>query len=152
MTKEVIKYTTDPETEKEPKGSGRRLWTRPALIERCGTWRSPARQEIQSLKEAKPQVQTKEVVQEILQFQEDPQTKRGSGGPMARAGRGTCKKQVDLERERASQEEKIQEKEEELAQGKEVVVQQEVTEPGGTGPPGPGELSLGRARRRTAAD
>ncbi|KAJ1067859.1 hypothetical protein K5549_016513, partial [Capra hircus] len=117
VTKEVIKYTTDPETEKELQRLREEIVDKTRLIERCDLEIYQLKQEIQSLKEAKPQVQTKEVVQEILQFQEDPQTKEEAE---------EHKKQVDLEWERASQEEKIQEKEEELARGKEVVVQQEV--------------------------
>lgn len=77
VTKEVIKYTTDPgDFGKSSKGSGRRLWTRPASIERCDLEIYQLKQEIQSLKEAKPQVQTKEGNQEILQLQEDPRPKR----------------------------------------------------------------------------
>lgn len=34
MTKEVIKYMMDPETEKSSKGSGRRLWIKTRLISR----------------------------------------------------------------------------------------------------------------------
>ncbi|KAB0352688.1 hypothetical protein FD754_017545 [Muntiacus muntjak] len=125
VTKEVIKYTTDPETEKELQRLREEIVDKTRLIERCDLEIYQLKQEIQSLKEAKPQVQTKEVVQEILQFQEDPQTKEEVAALRARLAE-EHKKQVDLERERASQEEKIQEKEEELARGKEVVVQQEV--------------------------
>ncbi|XP_019842988.2 periplakin isoform X3 [Bos indicus] len=125
VTKEVIKYTTDPETEKELQRLREEIVDKTRLIERCDLEIYQLKQEIQSLKEAKPQVQTKEVVQEILQFQEDPQTKEEVAALRARLAE-EHKKQVDLERECVSQEEKIQEKEEELARGKEVVVQQEV--------------------------
>ncbi|XP_057603736.1 periplakin isoform X2 [Hippopotamus amphibius kiboko] len=125
VTKEVIKYKTDPEMEKELQRLREEIIDKTRLIERCDLEIYQLKQEIQSLKEAKPQVQTKEVVQEILQFQEDPQTKEEVESLRARLSEEQ-KKQVDLERERASQEEKIKQKEEELSQVKEKVVQQEV--------------------------
>uniref|UniRef100_A0A8C3YS94 Periplakin n=1 Tax=Catagonus wagneri TaxID=51154 RepID=A0A8C3YS94_9CETA len=125
VTKEVIKYKTDPETEKELQRLREEIVDKTRLIERCDVEIYQLKQEIQSLKEAKPQVQTKEVVQEILQFQEDPQTKEEVESLRARLSEEQ-KKQVDLERERASQEEKIQHKEEELSRVKEKVVRQEV--------------------------
>lgn len=125
VTKEVIKYKTDPEMEKELQRLREEIVDKTRLIERCDLEIYQLKQEIQALKEAKPQVQTKEVVQEILQFQEDPQTKEEVESLRARLAEEQ-KKQVDLERERASQEEKIQQKEEELSRVKEKVVQQEV--------------------------
>ncbi|XP_026376162.2 periplakin isoform X2 [Ursus arctos] len=125
VTKEVIKYKTDPEMEKELQRLREEIVDKTRLIERCDLEIYQLKQEIQSLKDTKPQVQTKEVVQEILQFQEDPQTKEEVQSLRARLSEEQ-KKQVDLERERASQEEKIRQKEEELSQVKERVVQQEV--------------------------
>ncbi|XP_054445522.1 periplakin isoform X2 [Pteronotus mesoamericanus] len=125
VTKEVIKYKTDPEMEKELQRLREEIVDKTRLIERCDLEIYQLKQEIQSLKDTKPQVQTKEVVQEILQFQEDPQTKEEVESLRARLSEEQ-KKQVDLERERASQEEKIKQKEEELSQVKEKVVQQEV--------------------------
>ncbi|KAK2492792.1 hypothetical protein MC885_015239 [Smutsia gigantea] len=125
VTKEVIKYKTDPEMEKELQRLREEIMDKTRLIERCDLEIYQLKREIQSLKDAKPQVQTKEVVQEILQFQEDPQTKEEVESLRARLSEEQ-KKQVDLERERASQEEKINQKEQELAQVKEKVVQQEV--------------------------
>lgn len=125
VTKEVIKYKTDPEMEKELQRLREEIVDKTRLIERCDLEIYQLKQEIQSLKDTKPQVQTKEVVQEILQFQEDPQTKEEVQSLRARLSEEQ-KKQVDLERERASQEEKVREKEEELSQVKEKVVQQEV--------------------------
>ena len=125
VTKEVIKYKTDPEMEKELQRLREEIIDKTRLIERCDLEIYQLKQEIQSLKEAKPQVQTKEVVQEILQFQEDPQTKEEVESLRAQLSEEQ-KKQVDLERERASQEEKIKQKEEELSQVKEKTVQQEV--------------------------
>ncbi|XP_066238770.1 periplakin isoform X2 [Saccopteryx leptura] len=125
VTKEVIKYKTDPEMEQELQRLREEIVDKTRLIERCDLEIYQLKQEIQSLKDTKPQVQTKEVVQEILQFQEDPQTKEEVESLRARLSE-EHKKLVDLERERASQEEKIKEKEEELSQVKEKVVQQEV--------------------------
>ncbi|XP_039095232.1 periplakin [Hyaena hyaena] len=125
VTKEVIKYKTDPEMEKELQRLREEIVDKTRLIERCDLEIYQLKQEIQSLKDTKPQVQTKEVVQEILQFQEDPQTKEEVESLRARLSEEQ-KRQVDLERERASQEEKIRQKEEELSRVKEKVVQQEV--------------------------
>uniref|UniRef100_A0A8C5LB90 Periplakin n=1 Tax=Jaculus jaculus TaxID=51337 RepID=A0A8C5LB90_JACJA len=125
VTKEVIKYTTDPETEQELRRLREEIVDKTRLIERCDLEIYQLKQEIQALKDAKPQVQTREVVQEILQFQEDPQTKEEVESLRVRLSEEQ-KKQVDLEAERASQEEKIRRKEEELARGKEKVVRQEV--------------------------
>ncbi|XP_003790896.1 periplakin [Otolemur garnettii] len=125
VTKEVIKYKTDPEIEKELQRLREEIVDKTRLIERCDLEIYQLKQEIQSLKDSKPQVQTKEVVQEILQFQEDPQTKEEVVSLRAKLSEEQ-KRQVDLERERASQEERLMQKEEELAQVKERVVQQEV--------------------------
>lgn len=125
VTKEVIKYKTDPEMEKELQRLREEIVDKTRLIERCDVEIYQLKQEIQALKDTKPQVQTKEVVQEILQFQEDPQTKEEVESLRARLAEEQ-RKQVDLERERLTQEEKIRHKEEELAQVREKVVQQEV--------------------------
>ncbi|KAM6165478.1 periplakin [Erethizon dorsatum] len=127
VTKEVIKYRTDPEIEKELQRLREEIVGKTRLIERCNLEIYQLKQEIQSLKDAKPQVQTREVVQEILQFHEDPQTKEEVESLRAKLSEEQ-KKQVDLERERASQEEKINCKEKELLQGKERVVLQEVVQ------------------------
>ncbi|XP_005391315.1 PREDICTED: periplakin [Chinchilla lanigera] len=127
VTKEVIKYTTDPEIEKELQRLREEIVDKTRLIERCDLEIYQLKQEIQSLKDAKPQVQTREIVQEILQFHEDPQTKEEVESLRAKLSEEQ-KKQVDLERERASQEEKINCKEKELLQGKERVVRQEVVQ------------------------
>uniref|UniRef100_A0A2K5C9Y3 Periplakin n=1 Tax=Aotus nancymaae TaxID=37293 RepID=A0A2K5C9Y3_AOTNA len=125
VTKEVIKYKTDPEMEKELQRLREEIVDKTRLIERCDLEIYQLKQEIQALKDTKPQVQTKEVVQEILQFQEDPQTKEEVESLRAKLSEEQ-KRQVDLERERASQEEQIAWKEEELSQVKERLVQQEV--------------------------
>ncbi|KAI5127948.1 Periplakin [Manis pentadactyla] len=125
VTKEVIKYQTDPEVEEELQRLREEIVDKTRLIERCGLEIHQLKREIQSLKDTKPQVQTKEVVQEVLQFQEDPQTKEEVECLRARLSEEQ-KQQVDLERERASQEEKVAQKEQELARVREKVVQQEV--------------------------
>ncbi|XP_014444616.1 periplakin [Tupaia chinensis] len=125
VTKEVIKYKTDPKMEKELQRLREEIVDKTRLIERCDLEIYQLKQEIQSLKDTKPQVQTKEVVQEILQFQEDPQTKKEVESLRVKLSEEQ-KKQVDLDRERTSQEEKIRQKEEELSQVKERVVHQEV--------------------------
>jgi periplakin len=127
VTKEVIKYTTDPETEKELQRLREEIVDKTRLIERCDLEIYQLKQEIQALKDAKPQVQTREVVQEILQFQEDPQTKDEVESLRARLLEEQ-KKQVDLAAEQTAQEEKIRRKEEELKQGRERVVHQEVVQ------------------------
>uniref|UniRef100_G3SRZ5 Periplakin n=1 Tax=Loxodonta africana TaxID=9785 RepID=G3SRZ5_LOXAF len=75
VTKEVIKYKTDPEMEQELQRLREEIVDKTRLIERCDLEIYQLKQEIQSLRHTKPQVQTKEVIQEILQFREDPQTK-----------------------------------------------------------------------------
>uniref|UniRef100_H2QAI9 Periplakin n=1 Tax=Pan troglodytes TaxID=9598 RepID=H2QAI9_PANTR len=125
VTKEVIKYKTDPEMEKELQRLREEIVDKTRLIERSDLEIYQLKKEIQALKDTKPQVQTKEVVQEILQFQEDPQTKEEVASLRAKLSEEQ-KKQVDLERERVSQEEQIARKEEELSRVKERVVQQEV--------------------------
>lgn len=77
------------------------------------------------MKDTKPQVHMKEVVQEILQFREDPKTREEVESLRVQLAEEQMK-HVDLERERLLQEEKVRQKEEELSQVKEKVVQQEV--------------------------
>ncbi|XP_074136524.1 periplakin [Sminthopsis crassicaudata] len=125
VTKEVIKYKTDPETEKELQRLREEIVDKTRLIERCDLEIYQLKQEIQSLKDTKPQVQTKEVVQEILQFREDPKTKEEVESLRVKLSEEQ-KKQVDLERERLSQEDKIKQKEQELSQVKEKVLEQQV--------------------------
>ncbi|XP_006874973.1 PREDICTED: periplakin [Chrysochloris asiatica] len=125
VTKEVIRYKTDPEMEKELQRLREEIVDKTRLMERCDVEIYQLKQEIQALKDTKPQVQTKEVVQEILQFQEDPQTKEEVESLRAKLSEEQ-KKQVDVEQERAAQAHKIKEKEEELSRVRERVVQQEV--------------------------
>lgn len=125
VIKEVIKYKTDPETEKELQRLREEIIERTGAIERADLEIYQLKQEIQALKDTKPQVQMKEVVQEILQFREDPKTREEVESLRAQLADEQMK-HVDLERERLLQEEKVRQREEELSQVKEKVVQQEV--------------------------
>ncbi|OXB55089.1 hypothetical protein ASZ78_012026 [Callipepla squamata] len=125
VIKEVIKYKNDPETEKELQRLREEIIERTGAIERADLEIYQLKQEIQALKDTKPQVHMKEVVQEILQFREDPKTREEVESLRAQLAEEQMK-HVDLERERLLQEEKVRQKEEELSQVKEKVVQQEV--------------------------
>ncbi|XP_006897531.1 PREDICTED: periplakin [Elephantulus edwardii] len=125
VTKEVIKYKTDPEMERELQRLREEIVDKTRLIERCGLEIYQLKQEIQALKDTKPQVQTIEVLQEVLQFQEDPRTMEEVVALRATLSEEQ-KKQVDLEREQALQADKIRHKEEEVARVQEKVVRQEV--------------------------
>lgn len=125
VIKEVIKYKTDPETEAELQHLRDEIVDRTRAIERADLEIYQLRDEIQTLKNAKPQVQTKEVVQEVVQYREDPHTREEVESLRAQLAEEQ-RKHMDFERERKLQEEKIRQKEEELSQVKEKVVQQEV--------------------------
>ncbi|NXD30702.1 PEPL protein, partial [Spelaeornis formosus] len=125
VIKEVIKYKNDPETEKELQRLREEIIERTGAIERADLEIYQLKQEIQALKDTKPQVQMKEVVQEILQFREDPKTREEVESLRVQLADEQMK-HMDLERERLLQEEKVRQKEEELSQVKEKVVQQEV--------------------------
>ncbi|KAJ7420239.1 Periplakin [Pitangus sulphuratus] len=125
VIKEVIKYKNDPETEKELQRLREEIIERTGAIERADLEIYQLKQEIQALKDTKPQVQMKEVVQEILQFREDPKTREEVESLRVQLADEQMK-HIDLERERLLHEEKVRQKEEELSQVKEKVVQQEV--------------------------
>ncbi|KYO32507.1 periplakin [Alligator mississippiensis] len=125
VIKEVIKYKNDPETERELQRLREEIMDRTGAIERADLEIYQLKQEIQVLKDTKPQVQLKEVVQEILQYREDPKTREEVEFLRAQLA-DEQKKHIDLEREQLLQEEKIRQKEEELSHVREKVVQQEV--------------------------
>ncbi|KAJ7305720.1 hypothetical protein JRQ81_010086 [Phrynocephalus forsythii] len=125
LLKEVIKYKNDPETELELQSLRDEIVDRTRAIERADLEIYHLKQEILVLKEAKPQVQVKEVLQEVMKYREDPETRKELESLKAQLVEEQ-KKHVDLERERKAQEEKVRQKEEELSQVKEKVVQQEV--------------------------
>uniref|UniRef100_A0A8C9EZU1 Periplakin n=1 Tax=Pavo cristatus TaxID=9049 RepID=A0A8C9EZU1_PAVCR len=125
VIKEVIKYKNDPETEKELQWLREEIIERTGAIERADLKIYQLKQEIQALKDTKPQVHMKEVVQEILQFREDPKTREEVESLRVQLAEEQMR-HIDLERERLLQEEKVRQKEEELSHVKEKVVQQEV--------------------------
>nr|XP_033819014.1 periplakin isoform X2 [Geotrypetes seraphini] len=125
MIKEVIKYKTDPETQKELEQLREEIVDKTRHIERSDLEMTQLKQEIQSWKDAQPQVQVKEVVKEVLQYREDPKTKEEVESLRAKLSEEQ-KKCLDLEKERLSHEDKIRQKERELAQVKEKVVKKEV--------------------------
>ncbi|XP_078519031.1 periplakin isoform X1 [Lissotriton helveticus] len=125
IIKEVITHKTDPEVQKELEKLREEIVDKTRVIERSDLEVAQLKQEIQTWKETKPQVQVKEVVQEVLQYREDPKTKDEVESLKAQLS-VEQKKRLDLEKERMSQEEKIRQKERELSQVKEKVIQQEV--------------------------
>ncbi|KAM4631700.1 periplakin [Discoglossus pictus] len=125
ITKEVIKHKTDPEILAELEKLRGEILEKTRVVERSELEITQLKQEIQGWIDTKPQVQIKEVVQEVLQYREDPATKNEVEILRSKLAEEQ-KKRLDLEREKMSQEEKIRQKERELSQVKEKVVQQEV--------------------------
>ncbi|XP_069502144.1 periplakin isoform X2 [Ambystoma mexicanum] len=125
IIKEVITHKTDPEVQKELEKLREEIVDRTRVIERSELEIAQLKQEIQTWKETKPQVQVREVVQEVLQYREDPKTKQEVESLKAELSQ-EHQKRLELEKERMSQEEKIRQKERELSQVREKVVQQEV--------------------------
>lgn len=125
LIKEVIKYKTDPETERELEKLRNEIVDKTHETERSDVEILRLKNEIQRWKDAKPQVQTKEVVKEVLQYREDPKTKEEIES-LKRKLSEEQKKRLDLERERADNEEKIRLKKTDLSQVREKFVQQEV--------------------------
>ncbi|KAM8961664.1 periplakin [Pelodytes ibericus] len=125
IIKEVIKHKTDPEVVAELEKLRGEILQKTRVVERSELEITQLKHEIQSWIDTKPQVQIKEVVQEVLQYREDPTTKNEVESLRSKLAEEQ-KKRLDLERERMAQEEKIRQKERELSQVKEKVVQQEV--------------------------
>ncbi|XP_029945868.1 periplakin [Salarias fasciatus] len=125
IIKEVIKYKIDPQTERELEGLRNDIVDKTHQIEKFEMESRQLRDEIERWKATKPQVQTKEVVNEVLQYREDPKTKEEIE-TLKRKLAEEQKKRLDLERERSTQEEKIRLRKTELSQVREKVVQQEV--------------------------
>nr|DBA19225.1 TPA: hypothetical protein GDO54_015091 [Pyxicephalus adspersus] len=125
ITKEVIKHKTDPEVLAELERLRGEILEKTRVVERSELEINQLKQEIKSWIDTKPQVQVKEVVQEVLQYRDDPDTKKEVETLRAKLSEEQ-KKRIDLEHERMTQEEKIRSKEMELAQVREKVVQQEV--------------------------
>ncbi|XP_018414101.1 PREDICTED: periplakin [Nanorana parkeri] len=125
ITKEVIKHKTDPEVLSELERLRGEILDKTRVVERSELENNQLKQEIKSWMDTKPQVQVKEVVQEVLQYREDPDTKKEVETLRAKLAEEQ-RKRIDLENERMTQEEKIRQKENELSQVREKVVQQEV--------------------------
>ncbi|XP_037333023.2 periplakin [Pungitius pungitius] len=125
IIKEVIKYKTDPQTERELERLRNEIVDKTHQTEKSEMEIRQLRDEIQRWKDTKPQVQTKEVVNEVLQYREDPKTKEEIE-TLKRKLADEQQKRLDLERERSAQEEKIRLRKIDLSQIREKIVQQEV--------------------------
>ncbi|XP_078415158.1 periplakin [Cetorhinus maximus] len=123
--KEVIKYKPDPETEQELERLRDEVVDKSRQVERAEVEISQLEKEIVMLKDSKPQVQTKEVVNEVLQYRENPKTKEEVTFLKTKLIEEQ-KKQLEQERERTLHEENIQLKKKDLAEVREKVVHQEV--------------------------
>ncbi|KAM7372523.1 hypothetical protein PAMP_009685 [Pampus punctatissimus] len=125
IIKEVIKYKTDPQTERELERLRNEIVDKTHQTEKSEMEIRQLRDEIQRWKDTKPQVQTKEVVNEVLQYREDPKTKEEIE-TLKRKLADEQKKRLDLEGDRSAQEEKIKLRKIDLSQVREKIVQQEV--------------------------
>ncbi|KAI1884655.1 hypothetical protein AGOR_G00228650 [Albula goreensis] len=125
IIKEVIKYKMDPQTESELEKLRNEIVDRSHQNERAEMEIRQLRDEIQRWKDTKPQVQTKEVVNEVLQYREDPKTKE-EVETLKRKLADEQQKVLALERERSGNEEKIRLRKIDLSQVREKYVQQEV--------------------------
>ncbi|XP_017313913.1 periplakin [Ictalurus punctatus] len=125
IIKEVIKYKIDPETERELERLRNEIVDKTHITEKFEIEITQLRDEIQRWKDTKPQVQTKEVVNEVLQYVEDPKTKEEIETLKKRLAEEQ-RKRLELERERSTTEEKIRVRKIDLSQVREKVVQQEV--------------------------
>lgn len=125
IIKEVIKYKTDPETERELEKLRNEIVDKTHQTKKFELEIVQLKEEIQRWKDTKPQIQTKEVVNEILQYREDPKTKEEIES-LKRKLAEEQRKRLDLESERAGNEEKIRIKKIDLSQVRETIVQQEV--------------------------
>uniref|UniRef100_H2ZY21 Periplakin n=1 Tax=Latimeria chalumnae TaxID=7897 RepID=H2ZY21_LATCH len=123
--KEVIKYKMDPETEKNLENLREDIVDRTQEIERNEVEISQLKDEINIWKNTKPQVEVKEVFKEVLEYREDPNTKEEIKSLKQKLAEEQ-KRHMELEREKADTETKINFKEKDLAQVREKVVQEEV--------------------------
>lgn len=125
IIKEVIKYKTDPQTERELERLRNEIVDKTHQTEKSEMEIRQLNDEIQRWRDTKPQIRTKEVVNEVLQYREDPKTKEEIES-LKRKLADEQKKRLDLERDRAAQEEKIRLRKVDLSQVCEKIVQQEV--------------------------
>lgn len=125
IIQEVIKYKTDPQTERELERLRNEIVDKTHQTEKSEMEIRQLRDDIQRWKDTKPQVQTKEVLNEVLQYREDPKTKEEIE-TLKRKLADEQKKRLDLEGDRSALEEKIRLRKLDLSQVREKVVQQEV--------------------------
>ncbi|XP_041133217.1 periplakin-like [Polyodon spathula] len=125
MIKEVIKYKTDPETERELEKLRNEIVDKTRQTERSELEVAQLREEIQRWKETKPQVTVKEVVNEVVQYREDPKTRQEVESLKIKLAEEQ-RMRMELERERSANEEKIKLKKIALSEVREKFVQQEV--------------------------
>ncbi|XP_052405032.1 periplakin [Carassius gibelio] len=123
--KEVIKYKIDPETERELEKLRNEIVDKTHQTEKFEMEILQLKDEIQRWKDTKPQIQTKEIVNEVMQYREDPKTKEEIES-LKRKLAEEQRKRLDLENERASNEERIRFKKIDLSQVRETIVQQQV--------------------------
>ncbi|KAK7167938.1 hypothetical protein R3I94_002106 [Phoxinus phoxinus] len=123
--KEVIKYKIDPETERELEKLRNEIVDKSHQTEKFEMEILQLKEEIQRWKDTKPQIYTKEIVNEIMQYREDPKTKEEIES-LKRKLSEEQRKRLDLENERAANEERIRLKKIDLSQVRETIVQQEV--------------------------
>ncbi|KAJ8364075.1 hypothetical protein SKAU_G00129060 [Synaphobranchus kaupii] len=123
--KEVIKYKTDPQTEMELEQLRNEIVDKAHQTEKSDMEIRQLKEEIQRWKDAKPHVQVKEVVNEVLQYREDPKTK-DEVEILKRKLAEEQKKRLDLEREKSANEEKIRARKTDLSQVREKIVMQEI--------------------------
>ncbi|KAJ8374148.1 hypothetical protein SKAU_G00047280 [Synaphobranchus kaupii] len=125
IIKEVIKYKMDPQTERELEKLRNEIVDKTHEMEKGEMEIRQLKDEIQRWKDTKPQVQTKEVVNEVLQYREDPKTKE-EVETLKRKLADEQMKRLDLEREKSTNEEKIRLRKIDLSQVREKYIQQEV--------------------------
>uniref|UniRef100_A0A672Q9Y5 Periplakin-like n=1 Tax=Sinocyclocheilus grahami TaxID=75366 RepID=A0A672Q9Y5_SINGR len=125
IIKEVIKYKIDPETERELEKLRNEIVDKNHQTEKFEMEILQLKEEIQRWKDTQPQIHTKEVVNEILQYREDPKTKEEIES-LKRKLAEEQRKRLDLENERGSNEERIRIKKIDLSQVREKIVQKEV--------------------------
>ncbi|XP_064178533.1 periplakin-like isoform X1 [Anguilla rostrata] len=125
VIKEIIKYKTDPETERELEQLRNEIVEKAHQNEKSEMEIRQLKEEIQRWKDTNPQVQVKEVVNEVMQYREDPKT-QDEVEILKRKLAEEQKKRLDLEREKSAHEEKIRMRKTDLSQVKEKVIVKEV--------------------------
>ncbi|XP_032896288.1 periplakin isoform X1 [Amblyraja radiata] len=123
--KEVIKYKPDPETEQALERLRDEVLDKSRHVERSKVEINQLDKEIEMLRNSKPDVQIKEVINEVTQYKENQQTRQELVNLKAKLAEEQ-KKQLEQESERLKHEANIQLKKKDLAKVREKVVQQEV--------------------------